>query len=56
MELSIGIIGSRGIPNSYGGFEQFAEYVALGLVKKRDMPFPYTIHPTILSRKNPGKA
>ena len=27
--MKIGIIGTRGIPNHYGGFEQFAEYVAV---------------------------
>ena len=32
--LRIGILGTRGIPNRYGGFEQCAEYLALGLVKK----------------------
>lgn len=31
--MKIGILGSRGIPNEYGGFEQFAEYLSLGLVK-----------------------
>ncbi len=30
--MRIGIIGSRGIPNYYGGFEQFAAYLAPGLV------------------------
>lgn len=30
--MKIGIIGTRGIPNQYGGFEQFAEYVAPKLV------------------------
>lgn len=34
MALSIGIIGTRGIPNNYGGFEQFAEYLSLGLVEE----------------------
>lgn len=29
--LSIGILGTRGIPNHYGGFEQFAQYLSLGL-------------------------
>ncbi|CAN4273123.1 RfaG Glycosyltransferase [Methylophilaceae bacterium] len=29
----IAIVGTRGIPNLYGGFEQFAEYVSVGLVK-----------------------
>lgn len=32
--MKIGIIGTRGIPNHYGGFEQFAEYLAVYLVKK----------------------
>jgi len=32
--MKIVIIGTRGIPNFYGGFEQFAEYLAQGLVKK----------------------
>jgi glycosyltransferase involved in cell wall biosynthesis len=32
--MRIGIIGTRGIPNYYGGFEQFAEYLSAGLVKK----------------------
>jgi glycosyltransferase involved in cell wall biosynthesis len=32
--MKIGILGTRGIPNVYGGFEQFAQYLALGLVRK----------------------
>jgi len=32
--MKIAILGTRGIPNNYGGFEQFAEYLALGLVNK----------------------
>lgn len=32
--MNIAILGTRGIPNNYGGFEQFAEYLAAGLVKK----------------------
>ena len=32
--MRIGIIGTRGIPNHYGGFEQFAEYLAPELVKR----------------------
>jgi glycosyltransferase involved in cell wall biosynthesis len=30
--MKIAIIGTRGIPNYYGGFEQFAEYLSGGLV------------------------
>jgi hypothetical protein len=33
--MNIGILGTRGIPNAYGGFEQFAQYLAKGLVEKR---------------------
>lgn len=32
--MKIAIIGTRGIPNHYGGFEQFAEYLATYLVKR----------------------
>ncbi len=31
--MKIGIIGTRGIPNHYGGFEKFAEHLSVGLVK-----------------------
>jgi GDP-D-mannose dehydratase len=30
----IGIIGTRGIPNQYGGFEQFAQFFSEHLVQK----------------------
>ena len=29
--MKIAFLGTRGIPNSYGGFEQFAEYISHGL-------------------------
>lgn len=29
--MKIAILGTRGIPNQYGGFEQFAEYLSIGL-------------------------
>jgi len=32
--MKIAILGTRGIPNHYGGFEQFAEYLSVGLVKE----------------------
>lgn len=32
--MKIAILGARGIPNFYGGFEQFAEYLSVGLVAK----------------------
>jgi len=31
--MKIAILGTRGIPNHYGGFEQFAEYLSEGLYK-----------------------
>lgn len=31
--MKIAILGTRGIPNNYGGFEQFAEYLSKGLVE-----------------------
>jgi glycosyltransferase involved in cell wall biosynthesis len=39
--MKIGILGTRGIPNNYGGFEQFAQYLAEGLVKKGHEVFVY---------------
>ena len=33
-KLRIGIMGTRGIPNHYGGFEQFAEYLSAGLAQR----------------------
>jgi hypothetical protein len=34
MKLKIGILGTRGIPNHYGGFEHISEYVSAGLVSR----------------------
>ena len=34
MKLKVAILGTRGIPNYYGGFEHIAEYVSAGLVNK----------------------
>jgi hypothetical protein len=33
-KLRIGILGTRGIPNHYGGFEQFAEHLSQGLLQR----------------------
>lgn len=43
-KLSIGILGTRGIPNRYGGFEQCAEYLAVGLVNKGHRVWVYNSH------------
>lgn len=32
--MRLAIIGTRGIPNNYGGFEQFADILSIGLVEK----------------------
>jgi len=42
--MKIAIIGTRGIPNNYGGFEQFAEYLSVGLVDKGHDVFVYNSH------------
>lgn len=39
--MKIGILGTRGIPNAYGGFEQFAQYLALGLQRKGHEVYVY---------------
>ncbi|HYJ37494.1 MAG TPA: DUF1972 domain-containing protein [Chitinophagaceae bacterium] len=39
--MKIGILGTRGIPNAYGGFEQFAQHLALGLAEKNHEVFVY---------------
>jgi glycosyltransferase involved in cell wall biosynthesis len=42
--VKIGILGTRGIPNHYGGFEQFAEYLAKFLVVKGHEVVVYNSH------------
>ena len=44
LSLKIGILGTRGIPNRYGGFEQCAEYLAKGLVDKGHRVWVYNSH------------
>jgi glycosyltransferase involved in cell wall biosynthesis len=47
MPLKIGILSTRGIPNHYGGFEQLAEYLSIGLVEKGHEVIVYNsrLHP-----------
>jgi len=40
--MKIGILGTRGIPNQHGGFEQFAEFVAPALVERGHEVAVYT--------------
>jgi glycosyltransferase involved in cell wall biosynthesis len=42
--MKIGILGTRGIPNQYGGFEQLAEYLSVGLLKKSFDVYVYNTH------------
>ena len=42
--MRVGILGTRGIPNHYGGFEQFAEYLSIGLVNRGHEVFVYNSH------------
>jgi len=42
--MHLGIIGTRGIPNHYGGFEQFAEYLAVDLAAKGYRVTVYNSH------------
>lgn len=42
--MKIAILGTRGIPNRYGGFEQFAEYLSVGLVSLGHTVTVYNSH------------
>ena len=44
MKLRIAILGTRGIPNYYGGFEHISEYVSAGLVKRGHAVTVYNSH------------
>ena len=43
-KLSIAILGTRGIPNRYGGFEACAEQLALGLTRLGHQVVVYCVH------------
>lgn len=42
--MKIAILGTKGIPNQYGGFEQFAEYLSVGLVERGHEVTVYSPH------------
>lgn len=42
--MKIAILGTRGIPNNYGGFEQFAEYLSRGLAQMGHDVYVYNSH------------
>lgn len=43
-QMKIAILGTRGIPNYYGGFEQFAEYFSVYLVNQGHDVYCYNSH------------
>jgi glycosyltransferase involved in cell wall biosynthesis len=47
VNVKLGIIGTRGIPNRHGGFEQFTEYIAPEFVRRGHEVFVYnsSLHP-----------
>lgn len=42
--MKIAFVSTRGIPNNYGGFEQFAEYISVGLVQRGHEVTVYSPH------------
>lgn len=42
--MKIAFISTRGIPNNYGGFEQFTEYISVGLVRRGHEVVVYSPH------------
>lgn len=42
--MKIAFISTRGIPNNYGGFEQFAEYISVGLAARGHELVVYSPH------------
>jgi glycosyltransferase involved in cell wall biosynthesis len=43
-KMKIGILGTRGVPNYYGGFEQFAEFFSVFLVENGHEVIVYNSH------------
>ncbi|MFC6097410.1 DUF1972 domain-containing protein [Flavobacterium qiangtangense] len=42
--MKIAILGTRGVPNHYGGFEQFAEFFSVYLAEKGHQVYVYNSH------------
>lgn len=42
--MKIAFVSTRGIPNNYGGFEQFAEYISVGLARRGHEVVVYSPH------------
>jgi len=43
--MKIAVLGTRGIPNFYGGFEQFTQYLSEDLVKRGHDVYSSHTHP-----------
>ena len=52
MGLKIAILGTRGVPNNYGGFEHIAGHLSRGLVQKGHEVTVYNSSKHPLRRKN----
>ncbi len=50
--MKIAILGTRGVPNYYGGFEQFAEFFSVYLVEKGHEVHVYNSHNHPFQEKN----
>ena len=42
--MKIAILGTRGVPNNYGGFEQCAEHLSVQMVKNGYDVTVYSVH------------
>src|ERR1700761_1566302 len=51
MKLRVAILGTRGIPNNYGGFEHISEYVSEGLVERGHQVSVYNSHNHLYQEK-----
>jgi glycosyltransferase involved in cell wall biosynthesis len=49
--MKTGIIGTRGVPNQYGGFEQLAQYLSAGLAEKGHDVTVYNPHNHLFKEK-----
>lgn len=50
--MKIAILGTRGVPNYYGGFEQFAEFFSVYLVEQGHEVYCYNSHDHPFQEKN----
>lgn len=50
--MKIAILGTRGVPNNHGGFEQFAEYFSVYLASKKHEVYVYSSHDHPYQDKN----